>query len=119
DAQVWKLGIHVVVADVDDDKREFVSRRMARVIKELRTLDHITNVAARHSGENLMAITIDVAAEDALLATQIGISALRTAVHTVGGDTPGWEEVIHQLVRNVQFGIESPGKTDDMTPCAT
>ncbi|MFF0635157.1 helix-turn-helix domain-containing protein [Nocardia sp. NPDC004151] len=102
----WMLGIEVLIPRVDTHKRELVRQRVNRVLDELRSLEYVLEVGAQYPDDAAVLVSIGVEAEDALSASQIGISALRTAIHTVGDRTPGWEKLLEQLVRDLRINID-------------
>ncbi|WP_458689672.1 helix-turn-helix domain-containing protein [Nocardia tengchongensis] len=102
----WMLGIEVLIPRVDNRKRELVTQRVNRVLEELRLLDHVLEVGSDYPGDAAVLVSLVVEAEDALSASQIGISALRTAIHTVGDRTPGWDHLLEQLVQDLRINID-------------
>ncbi|MEV0467668.1 helix-turn-helix transcriptional regulator [Nocardia tengchongensis] len=102
----WMLGIEVLIPRVDNRKRELVTQRVNRVLEELRLLDHVLEVGSDYPGDGAVLVSLVVEAEDALSASQIGISALRTAIHTVGDRTPGWDHLLEQLVQDLRINID-------------
>ncbi|MFD6355751.1 helix-turn-helix domain-containing protein [Nocardia tengchongensis] len=102
----WMLGIEVLIPRVDNRKRELVTQRVNRVLEELRLLDHVLEVGSDYPGDAAVLLSLVLEAEDALSASQIGISALRTAIHTVGDRTPGWDHLLEQLVQDLRINID-------------
>ncbi|MFD7843598.1 helix-turn-helix domain-containing protein [Nocardia sp. NPDC059764] len=112
----WMLGIEVLIPRADDHKRELVSQRISRILEELSRLDHVLEVSSGYPSDAAVLVSLVVEAEDALSASQIGIGALRTAIHTVGDSTPGWERLLEHLVRDLRINIDPSDKDATANP---
>ncbi|WP_245677625.1 hypothetical protein [Nocardia acidivorans] len=64
-----------------------------------------------------MVVRLGVEAEDALPARQVGVTALRAAIHSVGDGTPGWEEMIERMAQDLRIDIDACDKSDESTSC--
>lgn len=91
-------------ADVD---RERFEQHIEEVLIELDSLDGITDadLSVDYSEPRVtFAMCVD-AADDGDALKQVG-TAMRTAIHAVGGGTPGWERMIAQMSRRYEIRRE-------------
>ncbi|MGV9677221.1 helix-turn-helix domain-containing protein [Nocardia sp. NPDC003482] len=114
----WKLGVRVLIGPIKAEEREFVEQRISRVLDELHNLDHILEATATIPKKREVVVGLTVEAEDALSASQTGIAALRTAIHIVGDKTPGWEETLERLVRDLRIDIDPSERDEQATTCS-
>ncbi|WP_330181865.1 helix-turn-helix domain-containing protein [Nocardia sp. NBC_01503] len=114
----WILGFHVLVRTGGDRNRDLVKLRMQKVLEELRALDRIHEVTAEYPDNAAVLVRLSVEAEDALSASQLGVTALRTAIHTVGDGTPGWEKMLERMVQDLRINIDASDKFDESTSCS-
>ncbi len=115
-AHVWDIGVHVMISEGTAAQR--TQLHIDSVLKDLRALDSIRDVSAEYPGESGVLVKIAVEANDVLSAIVTGLNALRTAIHTVGGRTPGWEKGLHRIVRDMEIRIDSvEDRSDEPTAC--
>lgn len=115
--RVWGIAVHVAIRGDTKSTRDLATSRVNKVIDELRTLDRIRRATADNPKGTVFLIHIGVEAEDLLDASLIGLSALRTAIHTIGDGTPGWEKMFDRAVQDLQIKVDSADESDEPTSC--
>ncbi|MFE6861900.1 helix-turn-helix domain-containing protein [Nocardia sp. NPDC057668] len=113
----WDVGFRVQMKHDGSDHGDFIKRRVDAIVNELRTLDRIREVAVSYPDDVAVQVQLSVESEDVLTASQIGITALRTAIHSVGDRTPGWEKQIERMLRDLRISIGSADHSEETTTC--
>lgn len=86
-----------VRSDLDDDEREFLMDHVADVTDELVACESADDRLANadmsvNLNENTVRLSIDViSTSGAQTAIDVGMAAIRSAIHAAGGMTHGWE----------------------------
>jgi len=72
---------------------KFFFDEVEQIAEELAKLEGVQDpFAGADLGTRLVTIGLNVPEPDALIAAQAILGLVRTAIHTVGGATPGWED---------------------------
>jgi hypothetical protein len=85
--------------------------------REPALLDSDMNVTAENDTRALCDIRLTVETADAGEALSVGMSCLRTAIHSVGIHTPHWESVSHDEVVDV-YTLEATAQQVEARPLA-
>lgn len=115
--RIWRLGVKVVVRDDDHAVDQNMALHIGEVVEAAKVLGHIDSVDMATGDDGDVLIHLGVVAEDFFEAVQIGTAALRTAIHTSGGSTPGWEKDLKKQVSALKINIDLPLDADETTAC--
>ncbi|MFD3509318.1 helix-turn-helix domain-containing protein [Nocardia sp. NPDC058666] len=104
--KVWSVCFRAAIsADGIKDPADFAAH-ISELWSNLQTLDHISSARLDHRDGQIMVET-HVRADDLLQACTRGTAAVRTAIHSAGGGTPGWEKEMERLVRQLRLDVSS------------
>lgn len=103
--KTWNVEFSAALPD--DVDREKFEAHVEAVLIELDSLDGITDadLSVDYAEPRVtFAMYVD-AKDDADAIAQVG-TAMRTAIHAVGGGTPGWEKMIAKMSRRYEIRRE-------------
>lgn len=112
--KAWSVCFRASIsADGIRDKADFATH-IEELWSNLQTLDHISSARLDHREDEIL-VELQVHADDLLQACTRGAAAVRTAIHTAGGETPGWEKEMERLVRQLRLDVSSDSECLDET----
>ncbi|GGN94172.1 helix-turn-helix domain-containing protein [Nocardia rhizosphaerihabitans] len=112
--KVWSVCFRAAIsADGIKDPADFAAH-ISELWSNLQTLDHISSARLDHREGQIM-VELQVRADDLLQACTRGTAAVRTAIHSAGGGTPGWEKEMERLVRQLRLDVSSESDCLDET----
>lgn len=112
--KVWSVCFRASISvDGIKDRADFAAH-IDEMRSNLHTLDHISSAQLDHRDGQVM-VELQVSAEDLLQACTRGTAAVRTAIHSAGGGTPGWEKEMERLVRQLRLDVSSESECPDET----
>ncbi|MGM7646783.1 helix-turn-helix domain-containing protein [Nocardia sp. JW2] len=104
--RAWSLCFRAAIgAEGIKDPTDFADH-ISALWSNLQTLDHISSARLDHREDQIM-VELQVRADDLLQACTRGTAAVRTAIHSAGGGTPGWEKEMERLVRQLRLDVSS------------
>lgn len=112
--KVWAVCFRASIsADGIKDPADFAAH-VGELWSNLKALDHISSARLDHREGEIM-VELQVRADDLLQACTRGTAAVRTAIHSAGGGTPGWEKEMERLVRQLRLDVSSESDCVDET----
>ncbi|MBF6420842.1 helix-turn-helix transcriptional regulator [Nocardia farcinica] len=113
--QVWSVAFRACIHTDGFMEAVDLKAHVDDMYTALGKLDHIVDATVDHVGDELT-IRLNVEAEDLLQAGIFGAVAIRTAIHEVGGTTPGWERTMEHLVSRLVVDIEGEADGRELHP---
>tara|TARA_R110002051_G_scaffold1853_1_gene10132 strand:+ start:1843 stop:2178 length:336 start_codon:yes stop_codon:yes gene_type:complete len=84
------MELEVQSVDVTPEKFDEVFDEIADALHECTGIENAD--LAGNSATLILTFSMDVSGRDEIAAFTTGLSAVRTALHSAGGSTPGWED---------------------------
>ncbi|MFI6165912.1 helix-turn-helix domain-containing protein [Nocardia sp. NPDC051052] len=116
--RIWQaIFLAQLHGDILGDERE-VAKHISEVSSVLETLDRVLAASVDRETDDVVRLKLRVSAHDLLDAGKVSTSAVRAVIHTAGGNTPGWEKSVEDIVSKLSVEVaEVMTDTPDQTAC--
>ncbi|MFI6999044.1 helix-turn-helix domain-containing protein [Nocardia sp. NPDC050175] len=117
--RIWQaIFLAKLQGDIPGDERE-VAKHISEVSSVLGTLDQVLAASVDRQMDGVVRLKLRVTAHDLLDAGNVSTSAIRAAIHTAGGNTPGWEKAVEDIVSKLSVEVaEVDTDAPDQTACS-
>ncbi|MFI5503473.1 helix-turn-helix domain-containing protein [Nocardia asteroides] len=111
---LWSVCIRASLSSENIADMDYFTAHVNEMWSNLQTLDHVS-AARLDQGKGQVVVELQVRADDPLQACNRGAVAIRTAIHSAGGETPGWEREMERWVRKLRLDVSAESDCLDGT----